>query len=710
MSEVPKALKPYLFHGVELDWSSGSKNAKGDCPFCGKVGKFGVNTEDGRYGCFSCDGGTEGGKGGNVLTFLRALWSVSFDATSAAAIQELAAERKVSPDALIAWGVAKSITTADWIVPGHSADSSRSIGQLYRYALSQGKRRLLATPGVPIRMFGLTEWNKSAETVYVCEGPWDGMALWDALRTAKQTDEGLVETSNRKSSLLATAAVVSVPGCGSFQKPWASFINGRKVVLMFDNDHPTEKNPVPPSLAGATRTASMLKGDVSALRWGPEGYNKHLPNGYDVRDHLSSGQGLTTLLNMVEPLSKSANVAAGGDETADLCLECPDWKTLINAWRRALKWTPGLELALSAMLASVVSTKTAGDQLWVKVVGPPACGKSTLCEALSTARRYVEAKSTIRGFHSGFGEEGEDNSLLSRVRDKTLVIKDGDTLLQSPNLGQILSEARDIYDRVSRTHYRNRNSRSYEGVNLTMILCGTSSLRSIDQSELGERFLDCVIMDRIDEDLEDEILWRKINRVQDEIRLEATGDNPTAASPDMLQAMGLTGGYVNLLRETAVQRFAELEDLDDVAKKRLKSLGKFVAIMRARPSLKQEEVAEREFAARLVSQLARMAMCLAVVTNRPRVDGYVLERVSRIAFDTARGVTMALASRLREAGSAAGPLALRTGQKDETTRKLLRFLGKIDVVETYKVKDSGSVHWRLTGRFAQLWDDVHKTT
>src|SRR5690606_35550052 len=137
-------------------------------------------------------------------------------------------------------------------------------------------------------------------------------------------------------------------------------------------------------------------------------------------------------------------------------------------------------------------------------------------EAISVNQDYVVAKSTIRGFHSGFKTDGngeEDNSLIDQIRDKTLVTKDGDTLLQSPNLGQILSEARDLYDSTSRTHYRNKMSRDYAGVRMTWLLCGTSSLREIDQSELGERFLDCVLMDDIDDELEDAILWRVANRV-----------------------------------------------------------------------------------------------------------------------------------------------------------------------------------------------------
>ena len=244
-------------------------------------------------------------------------------------------------------------------------------------------------------------------------------------------------------------------------------------------------------------------------------------------------------------LTRKANGQTASDGGALLTLPCTHYRDMIGSWRKALKWTDGLDHALSVMLASITSTKSIGDQLWIKVIGPAACGKSTLCEALSVSQEYVFAKSTIRGFHSGYvGENnkaGQDHSLIPLIRDKTLVTKDGDTLLQSPNLNQILSEARDLYDGTSRTHYRNATSRDYSGIRMTWILCGTSSLRAIDSSELGERFLDCVIMDTIDNQMEDEILWRVVNRAQRNVCIESDGEAASQYARELALAMQLTG-------------------------------------------------------------------------------------------------------------------------------------------------------------------------
>jgi len=395
-------------------------------------------------------------------------------------------------------------------------------------------------------------------------------------------------------------------------------------------------------------------------------------------------------------------------------LPCTDYRVLTTAWRKALKWTPGLDFALSAMLASITSTESIGDQLWIKVIGPASCGKSTLCEAISVNLQYVVAKSTMRGFHSGFksgSDKNEDNSLIAKLYNKTLVTKDGDTLLQSPNLGQILSEARDIYDSTSRTHYRNKMGKDYSGIRMTWILCGTSSLRTIDSSELGERFLDCVIMEGIDDDMEDEVLWRVANREDRNMGMQQNGEASITYEPELLTAMQLTGGYIQYLRENDNQLLREVT-IPEHFKRKCVRLGKFVACMRARPSLKQEEIAEREFGARLVSQIIRLTKCLGVVLNEKQVNDRVMNRVTKMALDTSRGQVLDMMRCLydhSEEGVNYQALLLYTGYEDKTVRRLLRFLKRIDLVFVFKSKEpkhKGQQRWKMTRKMRRLYKEI----
>lgn len=388
---------------------------------------------------------------------------------------------------------------------------------------------------------------------------------------------------------------------------------------------------------------------------------------------------------------------------------CDNYEELKVAWKKAMQWTPELNGAFAVMLASIISTNSLGDQLWVKIIGPASCGKSTLCEALSTNKEYVIAKSTIRGFHSGFGDGKEDHSLISKLGGKTLIVKDGDTLMQAPNLSQILSEARDIFDTVSRTSYRNKSSRSYEGVRMTFILAGTQSLREIDQSQLGARFLDYVIMEGIDREQEYRVLLSVAKKAEKSLSYHASSEPSKMQEPEMTRVMELTGGYVEYVRSNSISLLNQVNMSDSVMNRCLE-FGLFIAHMRARPKPGQEDEAEREFASRLTIQLVRLAKCLAAVLNKNSVDKEVVFLIKKVAFDTSRGKTLDIVDYLYKylKGSEVKSIALVTGITDQNARYLLRFMKKIDIVERVpKLESKSRTKWRLTDSIRKLYKKVN---
>jgi hypothetical protein len=733
-SNLPDALKPFASHGLNINWQPGAKQVLADCPFCNREGKFSIEALTGRWQCFVCNAGNSRG-GGNAVTFLRELWKLGEQSTKDYAV--LAKQRKLEyADTLVRWGAVRSPITGEWLLPayGPTKQGTIDIKQLYRYTHSHdGALVLAATWCVGHQLYGADLWDSAKNTVYLCEGPWDAMRLWEVLRTTKTSEFGLVPTASNTHNLLSTANVLAVPGCKVFFENWLSWFKDRTVYLLYDNDYPrtnqrTGATMVPAGLAGMRRAASFIgpvARTVHYLQWGADGYDPALPDGFDLRDALqptgsllgsNPQQAMQSVINRVTPIPNDWHSETTGAVTTAgaelMCRPCSNYKELIVAWRKALKWTPGLDHALAVMLASIASTPSVGDQLWIKIVGPASCGKSTLSEAISVNRKYIVAKSSIRGFHSGFklGDD-TDYSLIASLHNRTLIIKDGDTLLQSPNLPQILSEGRDIYDGTSRTHYRNSVSREYAGLRMTWLLCGTASLRSIDNSELGERFLDCVIMERIDEELEDEIAWRAAHRAERSLEIESNGDGATQDDPEMVYCKELTGGYVDWVRDNAGSILPTIECSDD-AKRQCIGLGKFVAYMRARPSVKQEEHAERELAARLVSQHVRLAKCLAFVLNRSTVDIAVMRRVRRVSLDTARGTTLDIVRLLSDPTNVQQGLTPKSlesylGHGGERLNLLLRFLRAIGVVVPANAhRYAGAVRWRLTSSLRKLYKGV----
>lgn len=738
-NELPETLRAYAAHGLDIKAPSpGQTDVMCDCPFCGREGKFGIGVANGVWRCLVCATGSEKG-GGNVFTFLRALWDASDQATTD--YETLAAHRKLIDFATVmTWGVARSTIDGTWMVPGYRAD--KKLMQLYRYVNLGDRNVLLATASIPHALHGVNLYDARKDYVYLFEGPWDAMAFWEALRCTRRDESGnLVPTANPDASLAKDANVLAAPGCAVWREEWAELFADKRVVIMYDSDHPRE-NPktgatiAPAGWNGAERVARALAKaarpphQISVLRWGPGGFDPTLPSGHDVRDALAAegdtgidrSRALADLLDRVEATPEAwgaAAKAAPGTRGSVQRLElkkCDRWDDLILAFRKALRWTDGLERGLASMLASVASVRLPGDQLWMKIISPPSGGKSTLCEAVSAAHKYVVAKSTIRGFHSGMrdaDDKTKDNSLIALLKDKTLITKDGDTILQQPNLTQILAEARDIYDRVSRTHYRNGLAHEYDGVNMTWLLCGTESLRALDTSELGERFLDCIMMKDIDEELEDDIGYAAIGRMIANRGVEANGRPESQQTPEMTEAMRMCGGYVEYLRENVTRLLDALDEPTEEVKRQLLDLGRFVAIFRARPSKSQTETVTREVSTRLRIQLTRYAMCVAVVLGRTSLDDVVMRRTTEVALDTARGKTFEAARVLHQYGDdglEAKALAIVLARDDDETSDLVKFLAGVRAVEVFQRAISahmkGKPRWRLTQSTRALYDRV----
>lgn len=743
--KVGNKLRSFISHGLDVQQVSGSDQATCQCPFCDREAKLYISVETGQWQCFVC------GEKGNVASFLQKLHSVSDANTSVDHLAELAADRGLlDPMTLNYWGVVKSHITGEWLVPGWNTQGK--ITQLYRYVQPRGadKRMLLATADLAHAIHGVNLYDPKKPDIYLCEGPWDAMILWEILRQVKQTEEGLQLTGTEAASLMARVNILAVPGCLVFRPEWASLFAGKRIFLLYDNDHPRTINKkliTGGGLLGMRKAAEIAATfspppkEIHYLCWGSEHntHNPELPSGYDVRDVFFSESTERGRVGKVEELlgkivliptdwiEGRTPASASSGRLRMQAGECKTWEEVVNACRRAMTWTEGLDRGLSVIYASIISVKSDGDPLWIKLIGPPSTGKSTLAEAVSVADNYVYALSTLTGFHSGWktDREGEeDHGLIPKISDKTLIIKDADTILSAANKDKILSEARDLYDNVCRTHYLNGISREYHGIRTTVILCGTKSLHALDGSELGERFLDVVIMDTIDAAIEAEICRRKVYTAWNNSGKFANGKPESIVSPEMMEMKKLIGGYVNYLRENAetlVNKVTQNEPDSSVVDK-LTDLGTFVAYIRARPSKRHDEGDDREFATRLCSQHTRLAICLAAVLGKDTVDKEVLRRVRQTAMDTARGRTFEICKHIystyqskKGPGISVTDLALQCNSTDDRKRKMLRFLRKIGAVEAFRnVTESPTgekvysthVKWRLTEVMKRLWESV----
>ena len=742
-SDAPDYLRPYVFHGLDL--TVRGSHAVGDCPFCGKANKFSVSTTSGQWRCFVCGTGTVAG-GGNAIIFLRLLWERSI--STCVSREQLASERGfLDPTTVTEWGVCRSIIDKTWLVPGYGINGE--LNQLYRRQrmIDKGKwtYRLLPTPGVwpEGRSHALhmakSSFNPARPNVWLFEGPWDGMALWETARRTKLEDDGkLVLTGSESSSIIADGNVIAVPGCWGLSDHWLPLFKDKDVTIWYDSDHPRVENgkTFRAGFDGTFRVAKKLSGiarSVRWLRWGQDGYDPSKPSGYDVRDHLKSAQdrreAIRELIERIEvapadwfnQLAPSVN---GHSFHQIESLQCESWNMLEGAWRDAQEWRQVIGDVLSVMLAVTTSTLQGGNQLFLQLIGAPSSGKSVLCEGLLVSRN-CHALDSLTGFHSGFKKPGEpekDCSLISRINGKTLVTCEGDVIMALPDFDRVMSQMRRIFDGSSGATYKNTDEDIlYTGLRTPWIMAGTPALMDKDQSRLGDRFMR-IIMEDPSEDDKRRTSRRAFRNEMDAMVETSNGTASSILNPRMKRAYSYTGGYVDWLRAN-VERLLSCINVSTEAEDFCIDLATIAADMRARPNYdtkKHETHDSKEMPYRLAAQFGRLAKCLAAVRNLSEIDKEVLRIVRKVALDTAHGHTQNIVRwfcspnpklsddrEYQDSGMTIESLAMFLDMTVEKATTYMLFLRKIDVC-FYEPPPRGRRDgvWRLTQRVYDLYNAV----
>jgi hypothetical protein len=736
------------------------------CPFCDKP-KFYIDTNTSRSDCKVCNWQDQYKDDkndpitGNHYGFIKYLWRISYTNTKPIDYQELSTDRRLSVESLRRWGICKSVITGDWLVPGYGVKHPPNIVQLYRRTRQKNKPdgtpryELWITPGftegeshgihLPRIVNGssaITTELQEAETIYICEGVWDAVALDSVLGSN-------TGSSFERNKPNGNYVVIGVPGCGIFNKGWVRYIANKHVVFLYDNDHPKvnekTKTTYQPSLSGTKRAVGIMASQndssshplsVSWLDWNLDGkgYDPDIPDKYDVRDWIKDGKDIGKLLSYVRPVpgewllssntpvgssSSSSNNSSSGSNVGVgriRPIECNSWNELTDSFKLAAKWTPELHGALAVSLACVSSVRGVGEPLWVRLVSPPSTYKSQLCKALGTNDRYTILNDGMNGFFSGMDlGDGKDHSLVARWFDKCLITKEGATLVTHPRAEEIIGQARAIYDGEIEKVYNNSIKRSYSGWRGTWLLAGTPRIKYFDDTELGPRFIDYIIVKGISDRLEDDIVMKAMQEQAGSGVV--TGSAESVDNPDYLRARQLTGGYINYLRLGVDTNSLTLPGVPYDVLVKLGTLAKFIERMRGRPSRNSslESFAEKSLPARVSKQLVKLIRFLALVMQRP-IDRQVVAITYKVALDTSDGWAMDLVRVLLDASSDGDEglepktLASRCGKNLRDMESLLMYLPRIGVMEQYVPTHLPfpvrTARFRLTSAFKTLYNQV----
>lgn len=451
-----------------------------NCPFCGADDHFYINldSENKAWDCKKCL------RSGGFRGFVEQMVEYCFDESNEKVIEILEEERgnAITHDTLMTH-IGYHPWTRKYVIP--SADKDNSVVSIKLYDM----KTMHNCTGFELGLYGLWEDEKirKSDKIFLVEGEWDYLALIDIL-----------------SSLRIDIPVLALPGAGSFKMHFTPYFENKDVYIVLDND--------PAGTAGTLKVVQYLW-DVAKtcyeIRWTDD-----KEKGFDIRDLLAKSNMTNKEAyeyikdNLVESEEPEKIITGSKSKLDDEENEEVEMKRLIerfyplqpvphepifDIYKKHL-YLPDdsiLYIAFGAMIAGRIS----GNPLWLFIVGPSGCGKSEVLMSLSGAA-CVEAVSTLtpRSLVSGWNATGGggDCSLLPKLHNKMLIIKDFTTILSMNRIDQeeIISILRDAYDGEFVKQFGNGILRKYKS-KFGMVAATTAEIEMFSEqhSVMGERFI-----------------------------------------------------------------------------------------------------------------------------------------------------------------------------------------------------------------------------
>jgi len=206
-------IKVFEQHGFVYEGVSGNQ-VYGYSIFSGK-NTFYINPKTKMWDCKSS------GKAGGYQTFLKEVHALSLESFDNGKIDFLKNNRSLQKSTLKKHQIGFNTNTNDFLIPIYDANK-KNLQDLKRFNPKNHKAyKMLSSSGAIAGLYGWEELG-DVKTVWLVEGEWDRMAMWEVLNKTKK---------------LGTDAVVSVPGAMTFKADWAGLFKDKDVIVGYDNDY-----------------------------------------------------------------------------------------------------------------------------------------------------------------------------------------------------------------------------------------------------------------------------------------------------------------------------------------------------------------------------------------------------------------------------------------------------------------------------------------
>lgn len=565
-----------------------------NCPFCGKDGKFYISKEGSVWDCKVC------GMEGDLSHFFYERMKQYQETLTREDKQVLLRDKGIRPKTLTEWGAGYCREKAFFAFPVANG-SVEKVTNIKRYQ-----------PGAKSKLYGTKNCRSDfmrpmkrprSRRVWITEGEWDAMALWQAM------------PQNAKEDVVASPGANIIP-----PKESLSQFQDRDVVLGYDHDSPGRKG-----MLKMARTLRPIAASVSYIKWSDE-----LEDGYDIRDYLVRDKhSFSDLVSMI-----STDFPQGDMEEPSDPMTRPMYTGVgmaaIDVMQVFSKWL-SMETydCLDVLFGTVFANRLPGDPIWLYLISPPGGGKTELIHSLLDAPGTVSKSSlTSAALITGSQFAGDtDPSLIAHLDQKILLVKDFTTILNlhKEARDEIFGILRDAYDGTCEKHF-GWGARRYES-KFGIIAGVTHAIENEDRgnTSMGERFLRYNL---------------NLNRMSSSNRRKAIRkalDN-TEHSDIMRKELREAAHQVVNVDLSSLQT----PHLPSESEEKILMLAELVSRMRARVDQNQytrevETIPVHEFGTRLAKQLKKLGQGIALYNRETSVSGKAYQVLLKVARSTIPG-------------------------------------------------------------------------
>jgi predicted transcriptional regulator len=473
------------------------------------------------------------------------------------------------------------------------------------------------------------------QDIIITEGEWDALAFYAAFRAMRKE----------------SPTILALPGATSWKEEWNLKFKGKYVTLYYDNDKGGQDGIALIHKRGKGLRYSIANWE-SPLLAKLKLKSKTTPK--DVRDVWTLAKTKTDVLAALLDMAASSSddqvddvVLEEGDEVrrsfstdVDAITPVTSYSSFQKRVKESLYTNRSIIQTIDVMLATCLSVRMPGEPLWLFVVGPASCGKSTVIEAFGGQNQYFDysSKLTATSLVSGWrNPDGSDASSLHKLNEKTFFIKDMTVLLGMPDgvQQQLWDLLRDAYDGYIKVQYGNGKVFEATDFKFNIIAGVTPIIHKHNDASKGERFLKIDFLgSNFDEDEHMNQAWENMDNKK---------ENKTKLTNTIL-------GYYKHLHESFDTTKTAI--IPETIKRKVQSLAKLVARLQTKVEKDRNEGMiyrpVSAIATRLSLQFKNLITCLAFVRNETTVSESTYDIVRKVGFDSCPGLNFEVIDYIRK--------------------------------------------------------------